>query len=39
LMTDVPIEFANKINKKELLINPKDDLYLPLFGSILKGRR
>lgn len=38
LITDVPIEFTDKINKKELLINPKDDLYLPLFGSILKDR-
>jgi coenzyme F420-0:L-glutamate ligase len=36
LITDTPIEFTEKINKKELLINPKEDLYLPLFGSILK---
>lgn len=36
LITDTPIEFVEKINKKELLINPKEDLYLPLFGSILK---
>ncbi|MES2023422.1 MAG: coenzyme F420-0:L-glutamate ligase [Patescibacteria group bacterium] len=36
LMTDVPAVFTNKINKKELIIDPKKDLYLPLFGSILK---
>jgi F420-0:gamma-glutamyl ligase len=36
LITDAPIEFTEKINKKELLINIKEDLYLPLFGSILK---
>ncbi|MBP6060715.1 MAG: coenzyme F420-0:L-glutamate ligase [Candidatus Pacebacteria bacterium] len=37
LITDAPIVFAEKINKKELLINPKDDLYLPLFQSIFKS--
>lgn len=36
LIKNPPIEFSEKINKKELKINPKDDLYLPLFGSILK---
>ena len=36
LITNAPIEFVKKINKKELIINLKDDLYLPLFGSILK---
>jgi coenzyme F420-0:L-glutamate ligase len=36
LITNSSIEFTEKINKKELIINPKDDLYLPLFGSILK---
>lgn len=36
LITDAPAEFIEKINKKELLINIKDDLYLPLFESILK---
>ncbi|MEI6280566.1 MAG: coenzyme F420-0:L-glutamate ligase [bacterium] len=37
LITDAPVVFTKKTNKKELAINPKDDLYLPLFGSILKG--
>jgi F420-0:gamma-glutamyl ligase len=36
LITDAPVEFIEKINKKELLIDPKEDLYLPLFGSIFK---
>lgn len=36
LISQAPVEFVEKINKKELIINPKDDLYLPLFGSILK---
>jgi len=36
LITDVPVEFMNKINRKELKIDPKKDLYLPLFGSILE---
>ncbi|MFA6300873.1 MAG: coenzyme F420-0:L-glutamate ligase [Candidatus Paceibacterota bacterium] len=35
LITNAPIEFIEKINRKELRINPRDDLYLPLFGSIL----
>lgn len=36
LITEAPVVFSKKINKKELLINLKEDLYLPLFGSILK---
>ena len=36
LITDAPVEFVKKINKKELIIDPKEDLYLPLFRSILK---
>lgn len=36
LIINAPVEFVNKINKKELLIDIKNDLYLPLFGSILK---
>lgn len=36
LITDAPVEFIEKVNKKELKINIKDDLYLPLFESILK---
>ncbi len=36
LITSAPIQFVEKINKKELEIKVKDDLYLPLFGSIIK---
>lgn len=36
LITDSPVEFAEKIDKNELIMDPKKDLYLPLFGSILK---
>jgi len=36
VITDAPVEFTEKINKKELIIPLKDDLYLPLFKRILK---
>ncbi|HTE48511.1 MAG TPA: coenzyme F420-0:L-glutamate ligase [Candidatus Paceibacterota bacterium] len=36
IITGAPVMFTKKINKKELKINPKEDLYLPLFRSILK---
>lgn len=36
LVRESPVVFVEKVNKKELRINPKQDLYLPLFGSILK---
>jgi F420-0:gamma-glutamyl ligase len=34
LVTGAPVEFTEKINKNELFIDPKEDLYLPLFRSI-----
>ncbi len=36
VIIDAPVKFTEKINKKELLIDPKEDLYMPLFESILK---
>jgi coenzyme F420-0:L-glutamate ligase len=36
LLENAPVLFTEKVNKRELKINPKEDLYLPLFGSILK---
>ena len=36
LINNAPVEFTEKINRKELFIDLKEDLYLPLFGSILK---
>ena len=35
IITKPPVVFTEKVNRKELIIKPKDDLYLPLFGSIL----
>ncbi len=34
LITDASIDFTDKINKKELLIDIKEDLYQPLFEKI-----
>jgi len=31
LITDVPIVFTNKVNRKELFIDPKEDMYAPFF--------
>lgn len=36
IITDAQIDFVEKVDKRELIINPKNDLYLPLFKSILK---
>ncbi len=36
IITEVPVVFTEKVKKKELIINPKEDLYAPLFRSILK---
>jgi coenzyme F420-0:L-glutamate ligase len=36
LISNAPVLFVDKINKRELLIDPKEDLYLPIFRSILK---
>jgi len=34
LITDAPVVFKNKINKKELIIAPQKDIYAPLFNKI-----
>jgi len=36
LIIDAPVEFVEKIDKKELLIDPREDLYQPLFEKIKK---
>ena len=36
MITDSPVSFTQKVNKKELAIDPREDLYAPLFRSILK---
>ena len=33
-ITNAPIKFTSKTNKKELYINPKEDIYAPLFAKI-----
>ena len=37
LISDAPVVFTEKIDKKELLIDPREDLYLPIFRSIFKA--
>jgi dihydrofolate synthase / folylpolyglutamate synthase len=34
LINKPPVKFIQKVDRKELIINVKDDLYLPLFGSM-----
>jgi coenzyme F420-0:L-glutamate ligase len=34
IIAGAPVEFSNKINRKELVIPLEDDLYAPLFGKI-----
>lgn len=36
LITNAPVEFVAKINKKELMVDPREDLYQPLFEKIKK---
>lgn len=36
VITNAPVEFAEKINKKELMVDPREDLYQPLFEKIKK---
>lgn len=36
LITQAPVVFAKKVNKKELQIDPREDMYQPLFEKIKK---
>ncbi len=36
IIKDAPVVFINKLNKKELYIDPKEDMYQPLFERIKK---
>lgn len=38
LIFDPPVEFREKVNQKELLIDPADDMYAPLFSKMRKLR-
>jgi len=33
VIEDAPVEFSAKVNRKELVISPKDDMYRPLFAK------
>lgn len=40
VIEDAPVEFRDRVNRKELIIPAADDLYAPLFGKLnLKKRR
>ena len=36
IIEEAPVEFTEKINRKEILIPPDEDMYRPLFGRLLK---
>jgi coenzyme F420-0:L-glutamate ligase len=36
IIINAPVVFTNKINKKELLIDPREDIYAPLFYKLHK---
>ncbi len=36
IILNAPVEFTDKINKKELMVDPREDLYQPLFEKIKK---
>jgi len=38
IIENPPVEFTNQVNPKELQINPKEDIYQPLFENIKKAR-
>lgn len=38
LITNAPVEFSEKVNKEELIMNPHEDLYKPFFEKIGKSK-
>jgi len=36
IIEKAPVEFTNKVSRRELLINPKDDIYAPIFKNLRK---
>lgn len=38
VITDAPVEFREHINREELFVDPKEDMYQPLFEKIKKIR-
>jgi coenzyme F420-0:L-glutamate ligase len=39
LITNVPIEFTNKVDTQELIIDQKKDIYFPLFSKVAAGQK
>ncbi|OGG52496.1 hypothetical protein A3C20_01825 [Candidatus Kaiserbacteria bacterium RIFCSPHIGHO2_02_FULL_55_25] len=39
VIENAPVVFSGRVNKKELLIPMKDDMYAPLFRSVARSRR
>ena len=39
LINEAPVEFTEKIDKKELVVDPREDLYQPLFERIKKIKK
>jgi len=39
LIKNAPVEFSGKVNPKELLIRPKDDIYVPIFSRLKKAKK
>ncbi len=39
LITDAPVEFVEKVSRKELRIAPKDDMYWPILKQLKNQRR
>ncbi len=38
LITNAPVEFVEKVNKEELMMDPREDLYKPFFEKIGKSK-
>jgi dihydrofolate synthase / folylpolyglutamate synthase len=38
IITNAPVNFTNKVKRKELIIDPREDIYAPLFSK-LNGKR
>ncbi len=39
LITEAPVEFTNKVNKKELRIDPKKDMFYPLMKNLRYAKK
>ncbi|MBI2476156.1 MAG: coenzyme F420-0:L-glutamate ligase [Candidatus Taylorbacteria bacterium] len=39
IITDAPVKFCDRINRKELHIAIKDDMYRPLFSKLPKSKQ